>query len=115
MTNSGPFQVLVCSICRKRVNVETSKADENGNAIHEECYVSRVTVKTRERPGFMVLRRVNKTPALASCEMCQRKFFTPASYFNDPNGAEEYLHTKFELHACSQEGKTKRSVWILGR
>ena len=111
MTNSGFFPVLICSICRKRVKVESSMADEKGDAIHEECYVSRLTVKTRERPGFMVLRKVNKTPALASCEKCQRKFFTPANYFNDPNGAEEYLHTKFDLHACSEEGKTKQPVW----
>jgi hypothetical protein len=115
MTNSGPFQVLVCSICRKRVNVETSKADENGNAIHEECYVARLTEKTRKRPGFVVLTYANKTPSLACCKKCQQKFFTPRYLFSDRNRAEEYLHTKFDQHACSEEGKTKQPVWIRGQ
>jgi len=40
---AGPFFIVVCSICRKRVNVKTSKTDENGYAVHEECYVSKIT------------------------------------------------------------------------
>ena len=40
---AGPFFIVVCSICRKRVNVKTSKTDENGYAVHEECYVSKTT------------------------------------------------------------------------
>jgi len=35
---------------------------------------------------------------LAACSKCQRKFFTPTSYFNDPSGAEQYLQDKFDLH-----------------
>jgi len=30
------FPVVICSICEKRVNVETSKTDEDGQAVHEE-------------------------------------------------------------------------------
>lgn len=40
---ASPFFVVICSICQKRVNVETSKTDENGHAVHEECYVSKIT------------------------------------------------------------------------
>ena len=32
-----------CAICKKSVKLEESKADENGRAIHEDCYVSSVT------------------------------------------------------------------------
>jgi hypothetical protein len=54
-----------------------------------------------DRSYFSVLRYVNKTPALASCTKCHRKFFTPNDYYNDPFGAEEYLRAKFDLHQCS--------------
>jgi hypothetical protein len=37
---TGPLpNILICSICQKPVAVETSKTDERGCAIHEECYV----------------------------------------------------------------------------
>jgi hypothetical protein len=32
-------QFPVCSLCNEPVEVETAKTDENGRAIHEECYV----------------------------------------------------------------------------
>jgi len=38
-----------CVICKKSVMLEESKADENGQAIHEDCYVSSVTKK---KPAF---------------------------------------------------------------
>ena len=34
-----------CSICNEPVELETSKTDENGKAIHEECYVVKVDEK----------------------------------------------------------------------
>jgi hypothetical protein len=37
-----------CTICRKPVTLEESKVDENGQATHEECYVSKMTGKTAE-------------------------------------------------------------------
>ena len=57
-------------------------------------------IATADRGNFIVLKRVNKTPSLASCGRCQRKFFTPNTYYNDPYGAEEYLQSKFDLHDC---------------
>jgi hypothetical protein len=40
MTSPAPFWVLMCSVCQKRVDVETLKTDGD-DAFHEECYVSR--------------------------------------------------------------------------
>ena len=37
-----------CGICKESVNLEESKTDEYGQAIHEECYVSKLTRKSRE-------------------------------------------------------------------
>ncbi len=33
---------FLCSFCNAPVELETSKADEDGKAIHEECYVFKV-------------------------------------------------------------------------
>lgn len=50
---------------------------------------------------LVILRRVKKVPAMASCSICNLKFFTPKDYSNDPIGAEEYLRKKFEEHRCN--------------
>jgi hypothetical protein len=34
---AAPFYVRICSICGKRVNVESHKTDQEGHAVHEEC------------------------------------------------------------------------------
>ena len=60
------------------------------------------SVNTEER-SFVVLKHVNKIPSLAACSNCQRKFFTPNSYYNDRVGAEMYLQDKFDRHQCHQE------------
>ena len=37
-----------CAICKKSVTFEESTADENVEATHEHCYVSKLTGKTAE-------------------------------------------------------------------
>jgi hypothetical protein len=37
MTSPAPFYVRICSICGKRVNIESRKTDEEGHSVHEEC------------------------------------------------------------------------------
>jgi hypothetical protein len=65
---AGPFFVVVCSICQKRVNVETSKTDENGHAVHEACYVSKITAsgaangKVTIRNWWKILARIDPLP-----------------------------------------------------
>jgi hypothetical protein len=56
-----------------------------------------------DRKLLVILKYVNKAPSLASCAKCQRKFFTPNTYFTDPVGAEQYLLDKFDRHHCSEE------------
>jgi hypothetical protein len=45
---SRPFAEIPCVICTKPVdlNVDLS-ADENGKAVHTECYVSRIATPQR--------------------------------------------------------------------
>jgi len=38
-----------CFLCGKPVPLSTSKTDENGNAIHEECYVLRMRLRRATR------------------------------------------------------------------
>jgi len=51
-----------CVICKESVKLEESKANEYGQAIHEECYVSqflgviRFTAGTRSARGLYVIR-----------------------------------------------------------
>jgi hypothetical protein len=38
---------IVCPICAEPVPLETSKTDECGKGVHEECYVSRIISRFR--------------------------------------------------------------------
>jgi hypothetical protein len=41
-----------CSICNEPVELETGKTDEDGKAVHEDCYVLRMMrVKERTPPS----------------------------------------------------------------
>lgn len=45
-----------CVICRESVELEETKVDEHGQAIHEQCYVSKlVGKKITEEKHFMKL------------------------------------------------------------
>ena len=37
-TTSKPFWVVICSVCGKRVNDDTGLIDDDGRAVHDECY-----------------------------------------------------------------------------
>lgn len=44
-----PF-TLICSICCKPVKLESTKTDERGHAIHEECYILKLKLLQESRP-----------------------------------------------------------------
>jgi hypothetical protein len=35
----SPIKSLPCALCHKPVSLESAKADHNGKAVHEECYL----------------------------------------------------------------------------
>lgn len=37
-----PPSYVICSICHKPVTLETTKVDEYGQAVHEECYIPKI-------------------------------------------------------------------------
>lgn len=61
--------------------------------------------------NFVFLRYEGKIPAMAGCAKCQRKFFTPAIYSGDADGAQEYLFSKFDRHECEERPKKSRYAW----
>jgi hypothetical protein len=58
------------------------------------------TVLVMAERGLVILRYAGKVPMMASCNRCQRKFFTPNTYHGDPVGAEQYLTEKYVAHNC---------------
>jgi hypothetical protein len=40
-----------CPICRQSVNLENSKSDEHGRAVHENCYV--LAIVSKKEPIFL--------------------------------------------------------------
>ena len=47
---SSVSDLVDCSLCRKPMALESSKTDENGRAVHEECYVLRLRLKQATNP-----------------------------------------------------------------
>jgi len=44
-----PFPDIPCALCSKRIDLSADLcADENGKAVHEECYVKHITSSRRE-------------------------------------------------------------------
>ena len=44
------FGQCPCAICREPVRLETSKTDEDGHAVHEECYLAKIGGKIPPKP-----------------------------------------------------------------
>jgi hypothetical protein len=50
-----PFSEIPCAICNKAVNLSADlTADENGKAVHEDCYVNHVTGSHGSIPAAVV-------------------------------------------------------------
>jgi len=46
-TYSFSRQSIVCSICAIPLPLETSRTDEDGRGVHEECYVRKIVSRFR--------------------------------------------------------------------
>ena len=44
------LRLPICSFCNEPVEIETGKTDDNGNAIHEECYAATLRLKAITPP-----------------------------------------------------------------
>jgi hypothetical protein len=51
--NMIPLQAPLCIICNRRIENDSLKyVDENGNPVHEPCYVEQVTKKKTASSGY---------------------------------------------------------------
>jgi hypothetical protein len=64
---------------------------------------------------FAILKYERKVPAMAGCAKCQRKFFTPDTYYGDAIGAERYLLSKFNEHRCDEAPNETYATWFNSR
>jgi hypothetical protein len=55
-----PFQEIPCVLCNKPVDLSADlHADENGKAVHEECYVENITGSLSRITATMAADQVN--------------------------------------------------------
>jgi hypothetical protein len=40
-----------CHLCNESVNLQTAKSDENGKAVHEECYIQKTLLQKLGSPS----------------------------------------------------------------
>jgi hypothetical protein len=53
-------RVIVCCICAGPIPLETSKIDERGKAVHEECYVRKTIFEIQNSPRSSLPRELAK-------------------------------------------------------
>ena len=45
-----PFPEIACTICSRPLDLRVDlSTDENGNAVHEDCFVKRITIHPSRR------------------------------------------------------------------
>jgi hypothetical protein len=54
-----PVREIACAICARSVDMQTNFiADENGKAVHEQCYVQRITNQLHTGSGARLRERL---------------------------------------------------------
>ena len=96
MTKPGPFCVLMCSICGKRVNAETSKTDEDGQGVHAECYAQKHAGQQK---------RIDESCGIISIEKDHSKV---AEFAHEPNELLEVKTRSSHMDDISIAGRTEQ-------
>jgi hypothetical protein len=67
----------LCSLCDEPVELETAKADEHGDAVHEECYVVKIRPKMSQPCHALRVpklpERIAISPMTLTCPRCGAK------------------------------------------
>ena len=45
------WTIPICSVCHNPINLETTKTDEDGKPVHEDCYVQHLLASLNDPPG----------------------------------------------------------------
>jgi hypothetical protein len=64
----------ICSLCNEPVEIETAKTDENGDAVHGDCYVVKIRPKTSQLcHALRFPERTAISPMTLTCPCCGAK------------------------------------------
>jgi len=91
--------VLICSICHQPVALENSKTDENGHAIHEDCYLQRLD------PAQVFDTRVG-----CFGELCQVHLAGFSSRSNKLTEEFRFIHQDDDIDGTSKLKRSDRGV-----
>jgi hypothetical protein len=89
-------QFPICSLCNETVEIEIAKTDENGNAVHEECY----TLKVQPEHS----RHIAISPVILECPRCGAK---PGNVCELFDGEVEVIHIERIAAAIAMDGATR--------
>lgn len=62
--------------------------------------VANIACTQKNEPRLIIMKRLGKTPFMATCATCHTKFFTPLDLVNSPRKAELHLLDEFASHKC---------------
>ena len=68
----SPFSATICTLCRKAVDLRNDlNADENGQPVHEDCYVSRLgTLRPNQTSAEQLLDMLAAQSMALRCLKC---------------------------------------------
>ena len=88
----------ICSLCNEPVELETAKTDENGSAVHEECY----TLKMQPESA----KPLATSPMTLNCPRCGA---TAGQVCEMLHGEVEVVHVARIVAAVSKDDAAKKT------
>ena len=46
MDHTNPSDQTICALCREPITLETANTDEDGHAVHAQCYAQKIATKS---------------------------------------------------------------------
>ena len=99
-----------CSLCNEPVELETAKTDENGDAVHEKCFV--VHTRPKKSPSRHALRmaklpeHIAISPMTLTCPRCGAKAGEVCELFD---GEVEVVHVARIEAAAAREFPARKT------
>ena len=82
-----PFPGIPCTLCSKPVDLTVDLfADENGGAVHEQCYVKRIIKPRNQRAADKLLNMLSTQPPVTYCPYCKSLLVHIDTTFESQNG-----------------------------
>jgi hypothetical protein len=101
----------ICSLCNEPVEIETAKTDENGDAVHGDCYVVKIRPKTSQPchvglDGNALPEHIAISPMTLTCPRCGAKAGEVCELFD---GEVEVVHVARIEAAAAREFPARKT------